>query len=174
MAKADDHHDTSSPKGEHPTDLPIVADTDEPAVESSAERSVRRAEASAANAINGRIASMARPERLDTSRLQSDTAAVGDDVAALARQAVEAIRQAADAFAAQAGVKSDEAVAAARAAGTATIDGIGAVAGDARALTENGIDAIGRSVARNPVAALAIAAGAGLLLGWMTRSDARR
>jgi ElaB/YqjD/DUF883 family membrane-anchored ribosome-binding protein len=121
-----------------------------------------------------RTTPMNRPEKIDTARLASDTVAVGEDVATLARQAVEAIRQAADAFAAQAGVKTDEAVATARAAGAAAVDGIGAVAGDARAITADGLDAVGRSVARNPVTALAIAAGAGLLIGWLTRSDARR
>jgi hypothetical protein len=113
-------------------------------------------------------------EKVDTDRLRSDVAAVGTDAAALAAQAVDAIRKAADAFATQAGVKTDEALSAARYAKAATVDGLGYVARETGVVTEESVDALGRSVARNPLTALAIAAGAGLVLGWMTRSDPHR
>lgn len=174
MARAAERSNVIPPPPDDPGVQPIVADTDATSAADGLENTGEPAEVAASTPTEGRISPMKHPEELDTSRLRSDTAAVGDDVAVLARQAVDAIRQAADAFAARAGVKTGEAVATARAAGNATVDGIGAVAGEARALTEDGIDAIGRSVARNPVTALTIAAGAGLLIGWMTRSDPRR
>lgn len=115
-----------------------------------------------------------RTDKLDTSRIAADTTAVGEDLIDLARQAVEAIRKAADELAATAGNKADSAVSAARAAGTATADSIGGIAGDARSLAEDTFDSLGKTIGRNPIAALAIAAGTGLLLGLFSRSDSRR
>jgi ElaB/YqjD/DUF883 family membrane-anchored ribosome-binding protein len=54
------------------------------------------------------------------------------------------------------------------------VDGVSAVASETKAVTEEGFEAIGRSVKRNPLTALAIAAGTGVLIGWMTGSDGRR
>ena len=119
---------------------------------------------------------MSRPEKIDTSKLSSDSAQVGDDISQLARAAIDAIRAATEEFASKAGVSKGEAVDAVRHAGQAAVSGLRAGAGEARILTETGLDTLGKSVIRNPLAALAIAAGTGLLLGLLSRSgqDTRR
>ncbi len=119
---------------------------------------------------------MSRPEKFDTSKLAADSSQVAEDIAKLARAAIDAIRAATDEFASKAGVSKSEAVDAVRNASQAAVTGIGSVAGEARAMTETGLDTLGKSVIRNPLAALAIAAGTGLLLGLLSRSgqDTRR
>ncbi len=115
-------------------------------------------------------------DKTDTSKLAADSSQVGDDIANLARAAIEAIRAATDEFASKAGVSKSEAVDAVRSASQAAVSGLGTVAGEARALTETGLDSLGKSVIRNPLTALAIAAGTGLLLGLLSRQgqDTRR
>lgn len=103
-----------------------------------------------------------------------DASTTVTDITVLARQAVDSIRKAADEFAERAGVTTDDAANAARQVANATAQGLGNLAGEARVLGESGLEAIGKSVNRNPVAALAIAAGAGLVLGLLSRSDSKR
>lgn len=107
-------------------------------------------------------------------KIASDVNQTGDDIGNLARAAIESIRKATEDFAARAGVSKGEAIDAVRNAGQAAMNSFGTVAGEARAVTESGLDSIGKQVVRNPLAALAIAAGAGLLLGLLSRSDTRR
>ena len=116
---------------------------------------------------------MSRTDR-DTAKLANDASQIGDDLTQLARSAIEAIQKVTDEFAAKAGASKNDAVDAVRSAGKSAASGLGVAATEARSLTESGLDTIGQSVVRNPLAALAIAAGTGLLLGLLSRQDTRR
>lgn len=116
---------------------------------------------------------MAMPDEKDVKKVADDAQKMGDDVSQLARAAIEAIRSAADDFAAKAGVAKSDTVDAVKSAGRTAAEGLGVAAEEARAVAETGLDQIGRMVVKNPIAALAIAASAGLVLGMLTRSDRR-
>ena len=58
--------------------------------------------------------------------------------------------------------------------GLAAVDNVGAIASDAKHRVDSGVETLSQSVARNPITAIAIAAGVGLLFGMMNRSGHRR
>jgi ElaB/YqjD/DUF883 family membrane-anchored ribosome-binding protein len=112
---------------------------------------------------------MTSPSEQDVKKISQDAQTMGDDISQLARAAIDAIRSATDDFAAKAGVAKSETVDALKHAGKSAVDGLGVAAEEARAVTETGLDQIGKAVVRNPISALAIAAAAGLVLGLLTR-----
>lgn len=112
---------------------------------------------------------MTSPSEKDVKKISEDAQNMGDDISQLARAAIDAIRSATDEFASKAGVAKSDTVDALKHAGKSAVDGLGAAAEEARAVTESGLDQIGKAVVRNPIAALAIAAAAGLVLGLLTR-----
>ncbi len=57
------------------------------------------------------------------------------------------------------------------AAGARAADQAGHVASEARATADRGVETLSETVAKNPLAALAIAAGFGFILAHLTRSD---
>ncbi|MBP0651938.1 hypothetical protein J8J40_33245, partial [Mycobacterium tuberculosis] len=67
--------------------------------------------------------------------------------------------------------RTDQAVETAKGAGLAAVDNVATAAGDARQRVESGVETISQSVARNPLTAVAIAAGVGMILGLMNRPD---
>lgn len=106
----------------------------------------------------------------------ADVAATGavvadkaDAVVASARDALAEMRRIADAFAASTGQKVDEAVAAVGETGAQTAQRFGALVDDARVLGRDGLDRVAGKVAERPFAAIAVAAGIGLALGFLTR-----
>ena len=100
--------------------------------------------------------------------------ALGEDLSLLARQAVDAIRQIADSLAARASDTATRTVDAAGSAGDSAAEAISAVKQEAKDIATDSLAGLGEIVSKRPVAALAIAAGVGLLLGYLTRSDSRR
>lgn len=109
----------------------------------------------------------------DAKRVRDDAVIVGEDLAALAREAVSALQRVADDLAAKAGTRAEEAVEAAKGVGVATVENVSAVASDARQRAEGGVEALSQSVARNPLTSVAIAAGVGMIVGMINRSDRR-
>ena len=99
--------------------------------------------------------------------LKSSAAAAGSDLSAAAGDLVETARQA---------VSEMKRIAAdiATRTGDRAGEAAGVLADDARAIGRDGGDALVETVARRPVASLAVAAGIGLVLGWATRSGAGR
>lgn len=110
----------------------------------------------------------------DAKRIRDDANVVGEDLAKLAREAVSALQRVADDLAVKAGHRAGEAVDVAKGVGLATVDNVTAVAGDAKQRMESGVDTLSQSVARNPLTAVAIAAGVGMLFGMMNRSSGHR
>ena len=106
----------------------------------------------------------------------ADVAATGavvadkaDAVVASARDALAEMRRIVDAFAASTGEKVDEAVTAVGETGAQTAQRFGALVDDARVLGRDGLDRVAGKVAERPFAAIAVAAGIGLALGFLTR-----
>lgn len=110
----------------------------------------------------------------DAKRIRDDAAVVGEDLAKLAREAVSALQRVADDLAVKAGHRAGEAVDVAKGVGLATVDNVAAVAGDAKHRVEGGVETLSQSVSRNPLTAVAIAAGVGMLFGMMNRSSGHR
>lgn len=109
----------------------------------------------------------------DAKKIKDDAALVGEDLAKLAREAVAALQRVADDLGAKAASKAGDAVETAKGVGLATVDNVTAVASDAKHRVDNGMESLSQSVARNPLTAVAIAAGVGMLFGMMNRSDRR-
>lgn len=109
----------------------------------------------------------------DAKRIRDDAAVVGEDLAKLAREAVSALQRVADDLATKAGNRAGEAVDVAKSVGLATVDNVTAAAGDAKQRVDSGVETLSQSVARNPLTAVAIAAGVGMLFGMMNRSSHR-
>jgi ElaB/YqjD/DUF883 family membrane-anchored ribosome-binding protein len=63
----------------------------------------------------------------------------------------------------------DHALAAATETGALAAEKLSALAGSARGLGEDGLNAFSKTIERNPIAAIAIAAGAGLIAGLLCR-----
>lgn len=110
----------------------------------------------------------------EAGRVKENAAAVGEDLAKLAREAVSALQRVADDLASRATDRAGEAVETAKGVGLAAVDNVGAIASDAKHRVDSGVETLSQSVARNPITAIAIAAGVGLLFGMMNRSDHRR
>lgn len=100
--------------------------------------------------------------------------AKAETIALSARDALAEMRRIVDAFAAATGERAGEAVAAVTATSTETAERIGALVDDARLLGKEGLDTMAEKVSERPFTALAVAAGVGLALGLLTRSDTRR
>lgn len=111
-----------------------------------------------------------------TSAAIADVTAAGatvadkaDAVVGSAREALAEMRRIVDAFAASTGQKVDEAVAAVGETGAETRQRLGALVDDARLIGRDGLDRVAEKVAERPFSALAVAAGLGLALGFLTR-----
>jgi ElaB/YqjD/DUF883 family membrane-anchored ribosome-binding protein len=100
-----------------------------------------------------------------------DIKAERDDLAATINDAVIAIRAALAEFSESAAARRDDATEAVRHAGARAADQAGHLASEARATADRGVETLSDSVAKNPLAALAIAAGFGFILAHLTRSD---
>jgi ElaB/YqjD/DUF883 family membrane-anchored ribosome-binding protein len=109
----------------------------------------------------------------DAKKIKDDAAVVGEDLAKLAREAVAALQRVADDLGTKAASKAGDAVETAKGVGLATVDNVTAVASDAKHRVDNGVETLSQSVSRNPLTAVAIAAGVGMLFGMMNRSDRR-
>jgi ElaB/YqjD/DUF883 family membrane-anchored ribosome-binding protein len=94
-----------------------------------------------------------------------------DELAATINDAVIAIRAALAEFSDTAAARRNEATEALKKAGLRAADQAGHVASEARATADRGMETLSDSVARNPLAALAIAAGFGFILAHLTRGD---
>lgn len=104
-------------------------------------------------------------------------AAVADKAEAVvmsARDALAEMRRIVDAFAAATGERVGEAASAVGEAGSQTTQRLGALVDDARVLGRDGIDRVAEKVAERPFAALAVAAGIGIALGFLTRPGTER
>lgn len=104
-------------------------------------------------------------------------AAVADEagrVATSAKEALAEMRRIVEDFAAATGERASTAASAVEATGAATVERFGALVDDARVLGRNGLDEVADTVAKRPLAALAVAAGVGLALGLLTRSGGER
>ncbi len=82
-------------------------------------------------------------------------------------------RTTADGYAARLDTAADKVVTAAKHTASEAGEKLDALAHDAMGLGENGLEALSKLVGRNPMAALGIAAGVGLLAGMMCRRDNR-
>ncbi len=82
-------------------------------------------------------------------------------------------RLAADGYAARLDAAADTAVTATQEAAAQAGEKIEALTHNALHMGENGIESLSKLVGRNPMAALGIAAGVGLLAGLMCRRDSR-
>ncbi|KJV10715.1 hypothetical protein VZ95_03075 [Elstera litoralis] len=71
------------------------------------------------------------------------------------------------------GTAMDHALAAATETGTLAAEKLGSLAGNARSLGEEGLATFSKTIERNPLAAIAIAAGAGLIAGLLCRRTDR-
>lgn len=100
-----------------------------------------------------------------------DIKAERDELATTISDAVVAIRAALAEFSETAAARRDEAADAMKQAGARAADQAGHVAAEARATADRGVETISDTVAKNPLAALAIAAGFGFILAHLTRSD---
>ena len=100
-----------------------------------------------------------------------DIKAERDELAATINDAVIAIRAALAEFSETAAERRGEAAEAVKKAGARAADQAGHVASQARASADRGVETLSDSVAKNPLAALAIAAGLGFILAHLTRSD---
>lgn len=109
----------------------------------------------------------------DAKKIKDDAAIVGEDLAKLAREAVAALQRVADDLGSKAASRAGDAVETAKGVGLATVDNVTAVASDAKHRVDNGVETLSQSVSRNPLTAVAIAAGVGMLFGMMNRSDRR-
>ncbi|PPQ38508.1 hypothetical protein SAMN06265338_10695 [Rhodoblastus acidophilus] len=94
-----------------------------------------------------------------------------DELAATLNDAVRAIRAALAEFSDAAATRKTEATEAVRKAGSRAADQAGALASDARASADRGVQRLSDSVVANPLAALAIAAGIGFILAHLTRAE---
>jgi len=104
-------------------------------------------------------------------------AKVADEAEAIvgsARDALAEMRRIVDAFAAATGEKVEIAAQAVGETGTETARRFGALVEDARDLGRDGLDRVAERVAERPFAALAVAAGVGLALGFLTRPGSDR
>ena len=101
-----------------------------------------------------------------------DIKAEKDDLAATINDAVIAIRAALAEFSDTAADRRDEARDAVRKASGRAADQASHLAAEARATADRSVDTLSESVVKNPLAALAIAAGVGFILAHLTsRSD---
>ena len=100
--------------------------------------------------------------------------AATDDVKALAAQAMEAMHKAVDELTAVLRAHTPDAVSAMKQAGQTAGENIGDMAGDARDLGRAKLDDLGAAVRRNPLGWLALAAGAGLIVGLWNGRGARQ
>jgi ElaB/YqjD/DUF883 family membrane-anchored ribosome-binding protein len=98
----------------------------------------------------------------------------GGAVAQSAREALAEMRVIVERFAATTGEKAGEAADAVKATGADTAERVAGLVDDARTLGREGLDGLADAVAKRPVAALAVAAGVGLLLGLVTRTGGER
>jgi len=94
-----------------------------------------------------------------------------DELAATINDAVVAIRKALAEFSDTAAARRDTATEAVKKAGMRAADQASHVATEARATADRGVETLSESVSRNPLAALAIAAGFGFILAHLTRGD---
>jgi ElaB/YqjD/DUF883 family membrane-anchored ribosome-binding protein len=104
-------------------------------------------------------------------------AKVADEAEAIvgsARDALAEMRRIVDAFAAATGEKLEIAAQAVGETGTETARRVGALVEDARDLGRDGLERVAERVAERPFAALAVAAGVGLALGFLTRPGSER
>jgi ElaB/YqjD/DUF883 family membrane-anchored ribosome-binding protein len=101
-----------------------------------------------------------------------DIKAEKDDLAATINDAVVALRTALAEFSDSAAERRDGARDAVRKAGGRAAEQASHIAAEARATADRGVDSLSESVVKNPLAALAIAAGVGFILAHLTsRSD---
>lgn len=97
-----------------------------------------------------------------------------DAVARSAREALAEMRAIVDRFAAATGDRAGEAADAVSATGADAAERLAGLADEARTLGRDGLDRIAAGVAERPIAALAVAAGVGLVLGLVTRTGTGR
>lgn len=104
-------------------------------------------------------------------------AAVADKTDAIvtsAREALAEMRRIVDTFAAATGEKVADAATTVGETGAQTAERLGALVDDARVLGRDGLDRVAGKIAERPFAALAVAAGVGLALGFLTRPGSDR
>jgi len=94
-----------------------------------------------------------------------------DQFAATIHEAVKALKAAMEDFAKTAAESRDTAASAVKKAGASATDQITALSGNAQDYADRGAVSLAKSVAANPLAALALAVGAGFLIGLATRGD---
>lgn len=118
---------------------------------------------------------------VEASATMTDIGATGaalaegaDAVARSAREALAEMRAIAARFAATTGETAGAAAEAVKATGVDTAERVAGLVEEARILGRDGLDTLADGVAKRPIAALAVAAGVGLLLGIVTRSGGGR
>lgn len=98
-----------------------------------------------------------------------DIKAERDELASTINDAVAAIREALAEFSDAAAARKADATEAVKKAGGRAADQASAMAAEARASADKSLTGLSEQVAANPLAALAIAAGAGFILAHLTR-----
>jgi ElaB/YqjD/DUF883 family membrane-anchored ribosome-binding protein len=94
-----------------------------------------------------------------------------EDISGSAREALDSMQRIVTDFAKRTGQRAGDVADVAKTAGADAVKQFGALARD---FGRGGLDNVAGAVARRPVAALAIAAGVGLMLGLASRSVSRR
>lgn len=94
-----------------------------------------------------------------------------EQFAASVNDAVKALKAAVEDFAKTASEGRNSAASAVKKAGANATDQLTAFSGDAQDYVDRGAVGLAKTVAGNPLTALALAAGAGLLIGLATRGD---
>lgn len=120
------------------------------------------------------VATKARATIDDIGATGTTIAAQAEAVADQARAALSEMRAIVDRFAVATGEKAGVAADAVKATGTETVERFGALVSEARDAGAEGLETLSDSIAKRPLAALAVAAGVGLLIGMVTRPGAER
>lgn len=89
------------------------------------------------------------------------------------REAVATIKTSLEEFSRAAAESRDTAASAVKKLGADTADQLGGISGEAKDRVSRGAENVAKQVSENPLQALAIAAGAGFLLGMVARGGPR-